>query len=86
MSTPSKASGVASATSSVRPSSRRPAGRARRREQAQLPDREPALVEHLDHRPADDAGGPDDGDGEGFRAHYGHGSAVVLIRSGTAGV
>ena len=35
------------------------------REQAQLPDGELALVEDLDHRPADDAGGADDRDGEG---------------------
>ena len=44
-----------------------PAGRPPRGEQPQLPDREAALAEHLDHRPTDDAGGADDGNGEGVR-------------------
>ena len=48
------------------PTRRRPAGRARGGEQAQLADRELALEEHPDHRAADDAGGADDRDGEGF--------------------
>ncbi len=39
------------------------------REQAELPERERALEQVLDHRPADDAGGADDRDGEGFRGH-----------------
>ena len=70
MSTPSKASGVASRTTCSVPSTStvRPAERARGKE-AQFPDRESALLEHPDHRSADDAGGADDRDGEGFRVH-----------------
>ena len=41
----------------------RPAGR----QQPQLPDREGTLAEHADHRPTDDAGGADDGNGQGGR-------------------
>ena len=67
MSTPSKASGVASPTTCSEPSTStlRPADPPDRK-QAQLPEREPTLLEHLDHRPPDDAGGADDGDGEGL--------------------
>ena len=68
MSTPSKASGVASPTSS-RPAGDRqhPPGRAARGEQPQLADGEVPLGEDLDHRPTDDAGGADDRDGERAR-------------------
>ena len=61
MSTPSKASPVASPIWCVWPSiaTVRPADRPGR-EQPQLPDRELALVQDLDHRPTDDAGGADD--------------------------
>ena len=46
-----------------------PAGRSTGREQSQLTDRELPLVEDLDHRPSDDAGSSDDGDGEGVKVH-----------------
>ena len=46
-----------------------PAGAARAGQQAQLPEREATLQEHPDHRPADDAGGADDRDGQGFGGH-----------------
>jgi hypothetical protein len=39
-------------------------GRAGRRERPELAHREPALLENVDHRAADLAGGADDGDGE----------------------
>ena len=63
-----------------------PAGRPPGGEQAQLIDRELPLVEDLDHRPSDGAGGADDGDGEGLTVHQGHGSARSVARTGTAGV
>ena len=50
-------------------------GRACRGEEADLPDREAALDEDRGHRAADDAGGADDGDGEGTGGVSGHGSA-----------
>ncbi len=56
------------------------------REEPQLGVREGPLDKRARHRPADQAGRADDGDGEGLGDHVGHGSAVVLIRSGTAGV
>ncbi len=67
MSTPSKAPGTASPISRVRPSIETVwPGRSAGGEQAQLTDREFPLVEDLDHRPSDDAGGANDGDGEGM--------------------
>ena len=60
--------------------------RARRGEEPQFSDRKTALLEHPDHRAADDAGGSDDRDGEGFRVHRRHGSAMDWVWSGTAGV
>ena len=70
MSTPSNASGVASPTSCSTPSIVTvAAGAPGARQQAPLPDREVALPEHPDHRPADDAGGADDGDGQGLIGH-----------------
>ena len=87
MSTPSNASGTAS-RDLERPAVDRhgPPGRPPGREQAQLTDRELPLVEDLDHRPSDDAGGSDDGDGEGLTVHGGRGSARPVAGSGTAGV
>ncbi len=55
-------------------------------EEAQFAVRELALEQHPDHRPADDTGRADDCHRERLPGHVGHGSAVVLIRSGTAGV
>src|SRR4029078_7065770 len=49
----------------------RPPRRPAAREQTQLPDGELALVEDLDHRPADDAGGADNRDGEGGSCSFG---------------
>ena len=87
MSTPSNASGVASLISWERPVDRDgPPGRPAGGKQAQLPDREFPLVEDLDHRPADDAGGADDRDGEGLPCHVGHGSAITVRGPGTGGV
>ena len=63
----------------------RPSGRAARGEQAQLTDRELPFVEDLDHRPSHDAGGSDDGNGEGSKVHGGRGSAHPVAGSGTAG-
>jgi len=60
--------------------------RAPGREQAQLGDRELPFEEDGDDRPADDAGGSDDGDSERFPGHGTHGSAAFVKRSGTAGV
>ena len=69
-----------------------PAGRAPGGEQAQVTDRELPLVEDLDHRPTDDAGGTDDRDGEGLTVHegtapplcrrYGHGRSIAAGLSG----
>ena len=55
-------------------------------EQAQLIDREFPFVEDLDHRPSDDAGGSDDGNGQGLTVHEGLGSARSVARTGTFGV
>ena len=63
-----------------------PSGRSPGGEQAQLTDREFPFVEDLDHRPSDDAGGSDDGDGQGLVVHEGRGSARTVARTGTAGV
>ena len=63
-----------------------PSGRSAGREQPQLPHREVAFTEDLDHRPTDDAGGADDRDGEWFAVHPGHGSARSVASPGTAGV
>ena len=52
-----------------------PAGRSLRGEQPQFPNREFTFVQDLDHRPADDAGGADDCDGEVSAVHRRHGSA-----------
>ena len=71
MSTPSNASGVASPTVEVPPAdldraARGPLGR----EQPQLRDREALLEQDLGHRPADGAGGADDGDGQRIRGGF----------------
>ena len=63
-----------------------PPGRSPGGEQPQLTDRELPFVEDLDHRPSDDAGGSDDGDGQGLTVHEGLGSARTVARTGTAGV
>ena len=63
-----------------------PPGRSPGGEQPQLTDREFPFVEDLDHRPSDDAGGSDDGDGQGLAVHEGLGSARSVARTGTAGV
>ncbi len=63
-----------------------PSGRPAGGEQAQLTDRELPLVEDLDHRSADDAGGTDDGNGQGLTVHGGCGLARPVAGSGTAGV
>ena len=87
MSTPSKASGVASPISCVWPSTETvlptdlPDASRRNRPTGKL-----SFVEDLDHGPADDAGGSDDGDGEGFVVHLKHGSADAVAGTGTAGV
>ena len=59
-----------------------PTDRSPGREQTQPPDGEFSFVEDLDHRPADDAGGSDDGDGEGFVVHLRHGSADAVAGDG----
>ncbi len=53
-------------------------------EQAEVRERKLAFVEDLDHRPPDDAGGADDGDGEGSAVHEGDGSAQWLKGCGHA--
>ena len=63
-----------------------PTGRSPGGEQPQVSDRELPLVEDLDHRPTDGAGGTDDRDGQGVTVHEGHGSACSLAGTGTAGV
>ena len=63
-----------------------PTGRSPGGEQAQVTDRELPLVEDLDHRPTDGAGGTDDRDGQGVTVHEGNGSACSLAGTGTAGV
>src|SRR3990172_5114937 len=81
MSTPSKASGVASDTAAD--ADRTPV-RARG-QRTELGHGEAALGEDLDHRLPDDAGGADDRDGEGTGLVFGHGLAQAEIRRGTAG-
>ena len=61
-------------------------GRATGGHQAQLADREAPFAQDLDHRPTDDAGGADDGDGERSGGHAGQGSTTIFIHPGTAGV
>ena len=63
-----------------------PTDRSPGREQTQPSDGKLSFVEDLDHGPADDAGGSDDGDGEGFVVHLKHGSADAVAGTGTAGV
>ena len=63
-----------------------PAGRSPGGEQPQLPDGELALVQDLDHRPPDDAGGADDRDGEGVGWHSGMAPQTFRYWQGTAGV
>ena len=74
MSTPSNASGVASSTSISRSPTVDPAARGPLRgEQPQLGHRERLLEQDLGHRPADGAGGADDGDDQGIGVRFGHG-------------
>src|SRR6266550_1449067 len=86
MSTPSKASPVASTISWLTLDRNRASGRSTGRHEAQLPEGKLPLGEDLDHRPPDDAGGADDRDGERLACHIGHGSAVSVTGPGTAGV
>ena len=83
MSTPSKASGVASPTVRVRPSALTvDPGGATGGEQAQLADREVPFGQDLDHRSTDDAGGADDRDGQraGFSRTWLHSMRAGLGR------
>ena len=74
MSTPSKASGVASSTSISRPptSIRRPADRSEASRRSSVIGN-CLLEQDLGHRPADGAGGADDGDDQGIGVAFGHG-------------
>ncbi len=51
-------------------------------EETQLPYRELPFEQDLDHRPTDDPGGPDDGDGERLAGHPGHGSTASFNGTG----